>query len=289
MNTLFDYNGHLPECPTWCEQSQTLYWTDIVEREIHQFNPTTQDHNILHFNEEVGSFALREFGGFICAMRTGIYLTDANGDITNKVCDNPNNPQLARFNDGGVDQYGRFYAGTYWAPRDYNGALLCRVDEDLHTTVIQADILGANGLAFSPDKKWMYTTDTPNHVMYRTPLSPSGDTGVREVFKTFPQGDGRPDGAAMDVEGCYWVAMFDGSKVIRISPDGQVLAEYPVPVKKPTMVCFGGSDMQTLFITSTREKMSEDERLASPLSGCIFTMPTQVKGMLKPRFKESGI
>ena len=287
INILFDYNGHLPECPTWCEQSQSLYWTDILEKQIHRYDLLTKKHHVLHFSEEVGSFALRESNGFICAMRTGIYLTDLAGQLDKKICDNPNNPALARFNDGGVDQFGRFYAGTYWSPKDFNGALLCRIDSQLNTKVIQADILGANGLAFSPDKQWMYTTDTPNRVMYRTPLNEYGDTGTREIFKQFTPDYGRPDGAAMDIEGCYWVAMFNGSKVIRISPNGDILAEYPVPVKNPTMVCFGGSDMKTLFITSGRENMSASERAASPLSGCIFTLQTNIEGMLKPRFKEA--
>ena len=283
---LFDYIGHLPECPTWDAKTQTLLWTDIIEQEIHRFCPATQNHTVMNFDEEVGCFGLREKGGFITAMRTGIFLTDDNGAIESQVCENPNNPLVARFNDGGVDQDGRFYAGTYWGPRTFNGALLMRIDSNLTPTVIQSDILGANGLAFSPDKKWMYTTDTPNHVMYRTPMLESGELGLREVFKTFPQGNGRPDGAAVDVEGCYWTAMFDGHRIARISPEGEVLEEYALPVRCPTMVCFGGEDMKTLYITTTRENMDENERKERPLSGSIFTMKTNVAGMVKPTFLE---
>jgi hypothetical protein len=75
------------------------------------------------------------------------------GLLRRKVCDNPSNPQLARFNDGGTDRDGRFYAGTFWGPGDYNGALLMRIDNDLTPKVIQCDIHGANGLAFSADKR----------------------------------------------------------------------------------------------------------------------------------------
>ncbi len=69
---------------------------------------------MLQFPEEVGCFALREKGGFIVALRSGIWLTDAHGLLRRKVCDNPSNPELARFNDGGTDRDGRFYAGTFW-------------------------------------------------------------------------------------------------------------------------------------------------------------------------------
>jgi len=152
---LFDYTGHLPECPTWSEAESALYWADILEGEIHRYHLSTGEHTVLSFHEEVGCFALREGGGFIVAMRTGIWLADKHGLLQRKVCDNPSNPQLARFNDGGTDHFGRFYAGTFWAPGDYNGALLMRIDNDLTPEVIQCDIHGHNGLAFSDDKRWM--------------------------------------------------------------------------------------------------------------------------------------
>ncbi|QIZ77490.1 SMP-30/gluconolactonase/LRE family protein [Ferrimonas lipolytica] len=284
---LFDYIGHLPECPTWDSAQQKLLWTDIIEQEIHSLDPATGEHSVLNFDEEVGCFGLRDKGGFILAMRTGIFLADANGKIESRVCENPNNPLVARFNDGGVDQDGRFFAGTYWGPRSFNGAMLMRIDADLTPKVVQCDILGANGLAFSADKQWMYNTDTPNHVMYRTPIDADGELGMREVFKRFPQGNGRPDGGAMDVEGCYWTALFDGHRIARISPTGEVLEEYQLPVRCPTMVCFGGDDMKTLYITTTRENMDEAELAEKPLSGSIFTMRTDVAGMVKPTFKEN--
>ncbi|AIJ08510.1 MULTISPECIES: SMP-30/gluconolactonase/LRE family protein [Edwardsiella] len=284
---LFDYQGELPECPTWDADTQSLFWTDILKKQIHRYQPQTGEQTVFHFEEEVGCFALRERGGFIVAMRSGIWLADQIGALTQKVCDNPNNPQLARFNDGGTDWLGRFYAGTYWGPRDYNGALLCRVDAALKTTVVQCDILGANGLAFSADKKWMYTSDTPNHVIYRTPLDADGNPGQRQVWETFPRGNGRPDGAAMDTEGCYWSALFDGWRIARFSPQGEIIEEYALPVRCPTMVCFGGDDLKTLFITTTRENMTAEEIIERPLSGAIFTLQVAVAGVAKAKFKES--
>lgn len=150
---LFDYVGHLPECPTWSEDESALYWTDILEQEIYRYHPASGTHSVLAFPEEVGCFALREQGGFIVAMRHAIWLADKNGLLQRKVCDNPSNTKLARFNDGGTDGDGRFYAGTFWAPGDYNGALLMRIDHDLTAKVIQCGIQGHNGLAFSPDNQ----------------------------------------------------------------------------------------------------------------------------------------
>lgn len=286
LQRLFDYTGHLPECPTWSDAEQALYWADILEGEIHRYHLASGEHRILSFPEEVGCFALREKGGFIVAMRSAIWLTDERGLLRQKVCDNPSNPQLARFNDGGTDPWGRFYAGTFWGPGDYNGALLLRVDNDLTPKVVQCDIHGANGLAFSPDRQWMLTSDTPNGVIYRTPLDEQGEPGRRDVFCRFTAGEGIPDGAAMDVEGGYWSAMFDGWRVARFSAQGEQLEEYRLPVRCPTMVCFGGDDMKTLFITTTRENMAADEVARFPLSGAIFTLPVSVAGMKKPLFRE---
>jgi len=283
---LFDYTGHLPECPTWSEPEQALWWADIIEGEIHRYHPATGTHRVLRFPEEVGCFALREKGGFIVAMRSAIWLADKNGLLTHKVCDNPSNPPLARFNDGGTDRQGRFYAGTFWGPADYNGAVLMRIDNNLTPKVIQCDIKGANGLAFSEDGQWMYTSDTPNDVIYRTPLDAQGEPGKRDVFRTFNNEQGSPDGAAMDVEGCYWSALFDGWRIARFSPDGEQLEEYRLPVRCPTMVCFGGEDMKTLFITTTRENMEQEEIEQYPLSGAIFTLPVSVAGVKKPLFIE---
>ena len=100
---LLNYTGHLPECPTWSAEEHALYWADILEGEIHRYHLPTAEHTVLSFHEEVGCFALRERGGFIVAMRNGIWLADKHGLLQRKVCDNPSNPQLARFNDGGTD------------------------------------------------------------------------------------------------------------------------------------------------------------------------------------------
>ena len=128
--------------------------------------------------------------------------------------------------------------------------------------------------------------DPPNAVIYRTALDEQGEVGKREVFRRFQPGEGIPDGAAIDTEGCYWSAMFDGWRIARFSPTGEQLEEYRLPVRCPTMVCFGGADMKTLYITTTRENMDAEELAKYPLSGAIFTLPVTVAGMKKLPFTE---
>lgn len=280
--------AHLAECPVWSVREQVLYFADILAPAIHRFNPATGDHHRFDMPEHTGCFGLREQGGFIAAMRTGLFLLNAEGQVERRVAINPTDPEKSRFNDGRVDAAGRFWCGTIWEPRDHKGGKLCRLDSNMSFSVQAEDVLVSNGLAFSPDGLTAYHTDTPNHLLYRYPIDAStGDLGPREVVREFERGTGgRPDGAAVDSEGFYWSAMFDGSRVVRINPtNGEIVDEIPLPVRWPTMVAFGGDDLKTLYITSSRENRTEEELAQYPLSGNIFAVRTHVTGREEPRFK----
>ena len=90
---------------------------------------------------------------------------------------------------------------------------------------------------------------------------------------------GRPDGAAVDSEGGYWSAMFEGQRLLRFSPEGRVLREVPLPVRCATMACFGDEDLRTLYITTAREKRPPDELAAQPWAGCVLRMRVDVVGL----------
>jgi sugar lactone lactonase YvrE len=147
----------------------------------------------------------------------------------------------------------------------------------------------SNGLAFSPDGATLLWADTKAHAVYAFDLDvASGGLSRRRVFKQFAartEGQplasygGRPDGAAMDTEGAYWVAMFEGQCLLRIAPDGQVLRELTLPVRCPTMPCFGGADLRTLYITTSREKRPAEELAAQPLAGCVLQLRVDVPGL----------
>jgi sugar lactone lactonase YvrE len=275
----------LGECPVWSVRERALYFADILAPAIHRFDPVSRAHGILPMPEHVGCFGLRRDGGFIAAMRSGVFLLDDSGRVERKVADNPTDPAHSRFNDGRVDAWGRFWCGTIWQPRDQDRAVLCRLDPDFSFRVIAGDLLVSNGLAFSPARDRMYHTDTPKHVLYVYPLDPvTGHLGGRTVLKRFPEGQGRPDGAAVDAEGCYWTALFDGGRVVRLSPTGEVLAEVELPVRWPTMVAFGGPDLKTLFVTSSRENRSAQELAQYPLSGDLFAVTVDVSGVPEPEF-----
>lgn len=285
VNCVVALVSELGECPVWSTREQALYWADILGRKLHRLDPASGAVTSLTLPEDLGCYGLRRDGGFIVALRSGIYLFDAQGVLGQKLADNPGGADVSRFNDGRVDPWGRFWAGTIWQPRDRNGAVLMRVDEHLSAQIMADDVMVSNGLAFSPDRGWMYHSDTPNHVLYRYPLDDDGQPGARQWVRDFPRGDGgRPDGAAFDSEGCYWSAQFDGGRILRLAPDGTQLDEIRVPTRWPTMVAFGGPDLRTLYITSSRENRTAAELAEWPLSGCVFAVTVDVAGCPEPLF-----
>ena len=152
----------------------------------------------------------------------------------------------------------------------------------------QSEITVSNGLAWSPDGLTMYWSDTAAHTVWAFDFEPaSGAMTNRRVFASFApkpaQGlagyGGRPDGAAVDVEGCYWVAMYEGGRVLRLSPAGEVIAEVRVPARCPTMPCFGDADLRTLYVTSASVDRPCDELAEFPHPGCTFAFRVDVAGV----------
>ncbi|NIF20891.1 SMP-30/gluconolactonase/LRE family protein [Candidatus Pantoea multigeneris] len=277
--------GELAECPLWSVREQVLWCVDILAPAIHRFDPDSGKLETFHLDEHVGCIGLRKQGGLIAALRSGVWLLDEQGRPEVKVADNPGVAEVSRFNDGRVDPWGNFWCGSLWEPQDKNGGVLCRVTPQLKLKVMARDIKISNGLAFSPDHRWMYHSDTPNQVLYRYPLDAQGEPGSREVFKHFDAKGGLPDGAAVDSEGFYWSAQFDGGRVVRIDPNtAEIVDEILLPVQWPTMVAFGGPELKTLYITSSREHRTAEELARYPLSGDIFAVELDVAGIAEPLF-----
>ena len=174
----------------------------------------------------------------------------------------PEDQRTSRFNDGRVDPAGRFLAGTIDEPKDGGKAHLYRYDRRGLAT-LAGGLLTSNGVAFSPDGRTLYHSDTPTFTVWRYAYDPAtGEATDKTLFVRLEPTEtdrGRPDGAAVDAEGCYWTALFEGGRIQRYAPDGRLLAEYAVPARCPTMVCFGGPDLKTLYVTSARTGRSESE------------------------------
>ena len=282
---VLDIKASLGECPVWSTAEQALYWVDINAPSLNRFDPATGRNTAMPMPEAIGCFALRRSGGFVVALRSGLWLADADGTLGRKVADAPYDQAHHRFNDGRCDSQGRFFAGSMNEKRDANSASLVRLDPDFRVTPVLGNVMISNGLAWSPDGHTMYHADTPTHAIRAFDYDVA--CGVPSRPRIFAQWGGetdRPDGAAVDSAGNYWSAFYRGGKVVKVSPGGRVLAEYATPALCPTMCAFGGAKLRTLYVTSARQLREADELARLPQSGGIFAIAVDTPGLPEPQF-----
>jgi sugar lactone lactonase YvrE len=291
----FDARAALGECPLWSDIEQKLYWVDISGQRINRFDPAFGENKSWSMPCEPGCIALAASGGLVAALRDGFYrFFPANGELK-KIADAPYDTKQFRFNDGRCDAAGRFWAGAMFEPRTSESAsVFCLERGAVRPGWGPENNLGvkvSNGMAFSVDGAFVFQSDTPNHVIYQFPFdAKTGNIGARKIFARCldNRGDanygGRPDGAAIDSEGNYWSAQYEGGRVLRFSPAGEVTAVVHVPARRVTMVAFGGANLRTMFFTTARDGAAEAELLQYPHSGGIFSCDMDVAGCGEPKY-----
>ena len=272
----------LGECPLWHAGHAALYWVDIPGKAVHRLVPASGAHSTWPMPSEPGCIALSK-DGVLVALRTGLAMLDTESGALTPIADAPYDTTKIRFNDGRCDAAGRFWVGSIFEPRDRQGATLYSVTRGvLHDHQQPATV--SNGVAFSPDNRTLYRSDTTSHTIFAYEFDlEKGALGARRVLREFSQDKsnnygGRPDGASVDCEGNYWVAMFEGARVLQLSPQGEILREIALPARCPTMLAFGGPDLRTLYITTARNR-PEAEIAQYPLSGCVLTLEVDVAGL----------
>lgn len=276
--------ANLGECPRWDEQEKYLYWIDINAFQLHRFDPRSGKDEYLQFDEEIGCFSLRQKGGFLLAMRSGFYTIDGWNTDRSFIADPEVGMEKNRFNDGRADAKGRMFAGSVYPPKDHNGASIYSLTPGGEVKKWVGDLLTANGIAFSPNSRTFYYADTPSHAIQQCDYDiDSGVVSNCRLFHQFPMGNGRPDGASVDSEGCYWTALYEGGRIVRLNPAGEILEEVAVPARCPTMVAFGDDDLKTLYITSVGAR-PEEELQQYPDSGSVFRVRVDVPGLPESRF-----
>lgn len=273
--------AELGECPRWHAGEQRLYWVDIARCELHRFDPATGRDEMRRFAAPIGCFAFVEGGGLLLGMKDGFAML-ADWDAEPR----PYGEQILagrpdlRMNDGRADSRGRFWAGSVNMAKSAHDAALYRLDTDGSVAMIENGMLTCNGAAFDEDGRHFHHADTPSHALRRYDADPaSGTLRNRTIFHQFPMGQGRPDGGSFDAAGCYWSALFDGGRVVRLSPEGGIVATVPLPVSRPTMIAFGGEDLRTAFVTTACAGLIEEELAHQPLAGSIFSFRVEVPGL----------
>lgn len=287
---ILDCAATLGEGPRWHSGEGRLYWVDIAAQTLHRWRPGEGAPETRHFDAPVACLAFRSNGGLVLGMQAGCALIDDWDDAPRCFGPQPLAGRLGhRMNDGRTDPAGRFWVGSMNGAKDVADATLYRLDADGALTAVEGGMMTCNGAAFTADGRCFAHSDTPSHAVRLYDCDPAtGELANQRILRQFEPGVGpglgRPDGGSFDADGCYWVAMFDGWRVVRLSPAGDVLADVRLPVQRPTMIAFGGNDGRTAFVTSAKTGLDAAALAAQPLAGGIFAFRVDVPGVAEPMF-----
>lgn len=287
---ILDVRNAVGESPVWNIQQQALYWADIPARRLHCWHAASGQSQSWQADEMLACIAhCADNKGWIGAMQSGIFdlQPQADGTLQSRLLASVNHSHAdMRFNDGRCDRQGRFWVGSMlldMAAGIPAGALYRFADGQLSQ---QLDgFIVPNGLGFSPDGRTLYLSDSHPSVQLIWAFDYDTDTATahnRRVFVDMNLFPGRPDGAAVDADGCYWICGNDEGLIHRFTPQGKLDRSLAVPVKKPAMCAFGGADLSTLFVTSIRPGGDLSDQ---PLAGGVFALQPGVKGLPEPEFR----
>ncbi|BBD66695.1 SMP-30/gluconolaconase/LRE domain-containing protein [Nostoc commune NIES-4072] len=279
LHNVLEARARLGEGPIWDSTKNLLYWVDIYNHRVHQFNPATGENCFFDVGDVVGAIATAGADRLIMLLRHHLaFLNTQTGEVTPILeieGDLPDN----RFNDGKCDSQGRFWFGSMCS-LEKPQASLYRYDNDGSLHVMETGLTISNGLGWSPDQKTFYLTDSPQQKIYAYDFnSITGNISNRRVFIDLTHESFHPDGLAIDSEGHIWSAMWDGWCVIRFNPKGEEILRIKLPVQVPTSCTFGGEDLQTLYITTASVGLSQAEIEKSFYSGDLFALQTDVAGL----------
>jgi len=280
------------ESPVWRAAESALYWVDIPAKSIHRLDSASGRLSRWQAGEMVACIAFRHDGTLIAGMESGVFalrlLADGGVDATSLASVAMPMSNM-RFNDGRCDRDGRFWAGTMHMdiPAGHAvGALYCYAEPaGLRGPVVEG-LLTQNGLAWSPDGRVMYLSDSHprSQLIWAFDYDrAAGLPGNRRVFVDMNQHPGRPDGAAVDIDGCYWTCANDAGLLLRFTPEGKLDRSIALPVKKPSMCAFGGSRLETLYVTSIRPQQA-DALVDQPLAGAVFAVRSGTQGIAETEF-----
>lgn len=288
LELVLDVKATLGEGPCWDRAKQLLYWVDILEKKVNIFNPVTNENRAIQLEQYVGAIVPRNIDEAVLVLENGFYFLNYSTEEVILIDEPERHLENNRFNDGKCDAYGRFWAGTMdKSSAEEQGALYCL--DTKRKVKKKLDKVGlSNGLAWSPDNKFMYHIDTLTKKVSCFNFNiETGDIENPIDIITFPEGEGFPDGMTIDEEGMLWIAHWGGSKVSRWNPKtGKQLTAIDIPALNVTSCVFGGKELNELYITTARTGLSEEQLNNYPLSGGLFRIKLDIKG--SPTFSFRG-
>ncbi|WP_151633103.1 SMP-30/gluconolactonase/LRE family protein [Noviherbaspirillum aerium] len=287
---ILDAKALVGEGVVWCEASQKALWVDVWNCTLHRFDIESGLDEQWILPEKVGCVAPLDGDRVMVGLTTGLYEFNLHtGDLSLYFAIRGGGTQN-RCNDSVVDPAGRLWCGTMNLQGllgDPTGELYSMRSEAEATSWLQ-ELHLPNGLACSPDGKTLYLSDSHprSRLVWQFDLdAASGHIGNQRVFFDCSEMVGRPDGATVDIDGCYWICAVDGGEVLRITPQGKVDRRVRLPVSKPSKVAIGGKNHDTLLITTISAQVGKQLQQDSPLSGGLFAVHVGAIGVPSPMMK----
>lgn len=286
VDVLFQAGATLAEGPVWDSRLECIYWIDIRRRRIARFDVTEERQTGVWITQHrPGCVALTDNREkLLIAAGDKIEILDLPTGTTQEIARLPIDVARFRVNDGRVDPQGRLWIGTMiddiHAPDVFSGGALIRVDPDGTVFKVKDEFELPNGIGWNPDGSLLYMNDTTAQVTYSFEFDVSaGTVSNKQVLYDHSAGDGFPDGLSVDAAGCIWSAQWDGWNIRKISPNGELLAQIPMPVRRPSSAAFYGKHLSQLVITSATVDFSTEDFLKSPDAGSLYSMPVETAGV----------
>lgn len=281
---LLPARAELGEGPVWDADRGLLWWVDITPGVVHALDPLGGADRAYRHGRPVGSLALRRDGSLLLATDDAFAVLDPTSGCVTTLREAAVGSAGSRANDGKCDPRGNFVVGRIGHEAAVGQGSLHRLDADLTLATLLEGLTVPNGLAWRSDGRILYFVDLARRAVAAYPYDPAiGALGSPRDLPVL-HGDGEPDGLTIDAEDCLWVAIWGGSRVVRLSPHGEVLTTIRLPVSRPTSCAFGGEALDELYITTARQGLSPAELAAQPLAGSLFRVRPGVRGVLPMRF-----
>jgi sugar lactone lactonase YvrE len=269
----------LGEGPIWHGPTNTLFWVDIEAGRLHAYRAASGDHEAWELGSRVGTVVPTPDGqGAVVALETGLHCLHLPSGGLSLLADPVHAPGDIRYNDGKCAPDGRLWVGSMALDQRPHAAKLYCVQPDGRAEAMLDSVTISNGLAWTAAGDTLYYIDTPTQQVKAFPYA-EGRIGPARVAVQVPDSLGYPDGMAIDAEGMLWIGMWGGWSVTRWDPrTGTLLDRIALPVPNVTACAFGGPNLETMYITTARAGMSEEELAQSPLSGALLSLRPGVAG-----------
>lgn len=282
---VYNTQNTLGEGPVWHAGKRRLYWTDILANRVWYLDIDTGEAVETVFPCYAACMGIGRSGNIMVACGLGWVLWDGDGSHLEQVEPESFDPGVVRFNDGKAGPDGAFWAGTMDLNASRPVASLYRlapsIERAFTVTEKERNLIISNGIGWSPDGSYMYLTDTGKETIYRYDFDT--DTGEIENRITLihdTERSGVPDGLAVDEDGFIWSARWGGGQVACYDPEGRCVNGISVPALQPSSCCFGGENLDRLYITSARFGIAEDT--LGEYDGALFCCDPGVRGAAVP-------